>query len=162
MSGETALDRAPEGERRTVRWLVCRAGAGLCALPLDSIGEIMRVLPVEPVAAPACVRGLSVIRGEPVPVVDLALLLGETSRDPARLVTVKLGRRRVALAVEAVLGLRSLDPGQLGALPPLLQDRASGAIEAVGTLDAELLFLLQAAKLLPDELFDHLPAGDAG
>jgi len=143
-------------------WLLCRAGAGLCALPLDHVVEIMRVLPVEAVAAASpCLRGLSIIRGQPVPVVDLGVLLGETACAAARLVAVTIGGRPVALAVAAVLGVRTLDPTTLSALPPLLRDAASDAVSAIGTLDAELLFLLQAGRLVPQSLFDQLDAGAA-
>ena len=59
-------------------WLLCRAGARLCALPLQNVMETMRLLPIEPVAgAPRSVLGLCPIRGAPVPVVDLQSLLAE-------------------------------------------------------------------------------------
>jgi purine-binding chemotaxis protein CheW len=145
------------------QWLVCRAGGALCALPLEPVDEIMRLLPIEAVAAPDCVLGLSIIRGAPVPVVDLALLLGEaTGAAPSRLVTLALDGRAVALTVDAVLGVRAIDAGRLDALPPLLQDRTGAAIAAIGTLDEELLFLLQTARLVPDEVFEPIAAGASG
>jgi purine-binding chemotaxis protein CheW len=139
------------------RWLLCSAGLGRCALPLDHVIEIMRMLPIERVAAaPAFILGLSIIRGRPLPVVDLGMLLGETAGDPARLVAVTLGGRPVALAVDAVSGVRSIDPARLSDLPPLLRDAASEAVIAIGTLDAELLFLLQAGRLVSESVFERL------
>ena len=52
--------------------LIVMAGARACAIPLDYVAETMRPLPIEPVAGtPGFVRGVSVIRGAPTPVVDL-------------------------------------------------------------------------------------------
>ena len=51
--------------------LVVMVGARACAIPLDHVAETMRPLPIEPVAGtPGFVRGVSVIRGAPTPVVD--------------------------------------------------------------------------------------------
>jgi len=91
-------------------YLLVRAGTLTCALPLSHVVETMRPLPIEPLAnAPAFVRGLSIIRGAPVPVVDLGALLNTpSSRPPPRFVTVRAGERRVALAVDGILGLRDI------------------------------------------------------
>jgi purine-binding chemotaxis protein CheW len=156
MIGGAATDSKPGGPGS---WLLCRTGAGLCALPLDHVVEIMRLLPIEPAASPPpYIRGLSIIRGQAVPVVDLGILLGEPSSSAARLVAVRVGSRPVALAVAAVLGVQAIDESLLGELPPLLRDAASDAIGAIGTLDAELLFLLRMGRLVPDSLFDQLGA----
>lgn len=111
----------------------------------------MRPLPAEPVAGmPAFVRGLSVIRGTPTPVVDLDALLGAPPTDAiARYVTMRIDGRRVALAVEEVLGLRAIDPSTLQDLPPLLRNAAADVIETVGTLDTHLLAALRATRILP-------------
>ncbi len=143
--------------RSTADWLVCRAGAGLCALPLDVVIEIMRPLPLEPVASPPPgLRGLSLIRGAPVPVLDLAALIGERDATIGRFVAATVAGRKIAFAVETVLGIRRIDPAQLAELPPLLRDSARDAVAAIGSLDAELLLLLEAGRLVPDGLFDRL------
>ena len=62
--------------------LVVTAGAHACAFPLHHVVEIMRPLPIKSVAGtPGFVRGVSVVRGAPTPVVDLKALLenGENS-----------------------------------------------------------------------------------
>jgi purine-binding chemotaxis protein CheW len=103
------------------------------------------------------------IRGAPTPVVDLKALLenSENSATYGRFVTVKLGERRVAIAVDGVAGLRDLDSAQLGELPPMLQDVAAGLIEAIGTRDAQLLVVLRAARIVPDEVWTTLAAAEA-
>lgn len=141
-------------------WLVCRARALLCALPVARVIETMRPLPVEPLAgAPPFVRGLSIIRGAPVPVVDAGSLLGAGGGERwTRYVALRCGERRVALAVEEVVGVRTLSPEVLGDLPPLLDAAGAEIVSRVGTLDARLLLVLQEARLVPDSVWRSLEA----
>lgn len=131
------------------RFLHCRVGSRHCALPLGAVSEIMRPLPIEPLAgAPDFVLGLSIVRGSPVPVVDGASLLGAPGEAPARFVLLKAGARRVALAVGAVLGIRPLPEASLGPLPPLLREARAEAVTAVGLLDGDLLLVLRSGHVL--------------
>jgi len=128
------------------------------ALPLDHVLETMRPLPVEPVAnAAPYVLGVSVIRGMPVPVVDLGALLTneETLSETvhARLVMIRAGARHVALAVESVIGVRRLEPGSLHELPPLLRASTPASISSFGVPDRELLAVLDGGCLVPDEVW---------
>lgn len=135
----------------TGEWLVCRVQTRLCALPLEHVIETLRPMPVEPVAgAPPFVLGLAVIRGVPLPVVDAARLLGTDQAKAERFVTVIAGNRRIALAVDCVLGVRAVAPESLQALPPLLHEADTDVIAAIGLLDAELMLVLRSAKLLPE------------
>jgi purine-binding chemotaxis protein CheW len=139
--------------------LICRVQTRLCALPLEHVVETLRPLPVEPVAgAPPFVLGLAVIRGAPLPVVDSARLLGADDARAGRFVTVNAGNRRVALAVDCVLGVRAVAPESLHALPALLHQADTDVIAAIGLLDAELLLVLRSARLLPDQAV--LPAAE--
>src|SRR5262245_46180333 len=93
------------------RSLVCRVAGRLCALPLGSVIETMRPLPLRRVAgAPAFLLGIGIVRGEPVPVIDAARLLADIAAPPTRYVSVRVGERRAVLAVEEVLGVRAI-PG---------------------------------------------------
>lgn len=122
----------------------------------------MRALPIQPVyGGPRYVVGLCIIRGSPLPVVDVGLLIGERATAAQRLVTVRTGSRIVALAADAVPGIWAFDGLRLDALPPLLRDAATDAIAAVGTLDAELLFLLRTASIVPEGFLEHLDAHGA-
>jgi purine-binding chemotaxis protein CheW len=137
--------------------LICRVPATVCALPLTDVEETMRVLPVEPLAGmPHFVRGLAIIRGAAMPVVDAAFLLGAKESRPTRFVTVKVADRRVALAFDAVLGVREIPVESLQGLPPLLKDASSGVISAIATLDAALLVILRSAHLVPDAVWAAL------
>lgn len=115
----------------------------------------MRPLPIETIAnAPAHVLGLSVVRGQPVPVVDLGGLLARDGREEratyGRFVTIRAGLRQVALAVEAVIGVDVLAPGSLHELPPLLSGSSSASVATLGVLDRDLLAVLDATRILPE------------
>ena len=131
--------------------LLFRAGAHLCAIPIAEVVEIMRPLPLERLAAqPHFLLGLSVIRGASVPVVDAGTLLGGEVAPPRRFLRLRIGARSVALAVDAVVGVRSLTARALGALPPLLGEAGRELIAALGAADGEFLLVLQTARLAAD------------
>jgi purine-binding chemotaxis protein CheW len=130
-------------------WLLCRAGAHLCALPLAHILEVMRPLPLETLAdASAFVTGLSVIRGIPVPVLDLGQLLGQAKTAPARLVTIRVGERVLGLAVGEVLGVRRADEVGDHSAVPLLREAAREIVSSIGSLDSQALLFLEELRVL--------------
>lgn len=143
--------------------LFVRGGVHMCALALSNVVEIMRPLPIEPLAgAPDIVRGLSIIRGAPVPVVDLGGLLGSEVRSPStRFVMIRAGERTVALSVDTVQGIREVASSQLGDMPPLLRGAHAERVDAIGALDAELFLVLNAGHLVPDEVWMSLSGGAA-
>lgn len=144
------------------RMVLLKAGARICALPVESVVETMRPLPVAEVAgAPAWVLGVAMIRGAPLPVVDLdAMLGGRRATDVSRFVTVRVAERQVALAVAAVLGVRAIAPATLGAMPPLLSDAGAAIVEALGVLDRELCLVVRAGRLMPEALWTSLTAAE--
>ncbi len=163
-------------------YLICRSAGHLCALPLDRVREIMRPLPLERVAggvadpAASFVLGAAIVRGAVVPVVSLAGLMGrrntgdigevgnpDQSASQARYVSLRLGARHAALAVDAVLGIRALAAIDASApMAPLIGMVEHAAVAAITTHDAEMLFVLQAARLIPDAAWAALSAtGDA-
>ena len=138
-------------------FLVCRAAGRLCALPLAHVIETMRPLPLRRLsAAPQFVAGVSVIRGVPTPVLDTGTLLDESTSAPGRLVSVRTGERTVALAFDAVLGIRSILNDSLHRLPPLLDPAGSEVVAAIGALDEELLVVLEGSRLLPAAAWDAI------
>lgn len=143
-------DRAPSG----IRTLVVRVHTRVCALPLTHVIETMRPLPVERIAGlPSFVRGVSIIRGVPTPVVDLGIVMGTASHVAGRFVTIRLGNKQVALCVDAVLGVNDIDKSTIQDLPPLLREASKDIIEAIGTLDTHFLVVLQEGWELPDDVW---------
>ena len=142
-------------------WLLFRARTRLCGVPVERLVETMRPLPAEPFpGTPPFVMGLARIRGAAVPVIDLGALLGSKEPPlPTRFLTLRLDDRRVALAVESVVGVRELAPDVLSELPLLLAHADQTAVAAIGTLDAELLLSLETTRIVPDRLWPLLDAG---
>jgi len=148
-------DRAPGGIQALVVTVQTRA----CALPLEYVIETMRPLPIETIAGvPSFVQGVCIIRGIPTPVVDLGVLLGAPGGAVNRFVTVRLGDKQVALRVGAVLGIHHLDDATMQGLPPVLKDASNDIIEALGTLDAQILIVLRATWEVPDDVWHALEA----
>jgi len=161
-AGAATVDQPPiamSGERKgsSADWLLCRAGSHQFALPVPQVIETMRMLPIEPLAgAPPMVRGLCIIRGAPTPVVDSALMFDDQPTQCERLVTVRTGKRTIAFATEAVLGVLAIRADELEQLPPLLSNVQT--IAAMRALDGELVFLLQIARVIPDDVLDRCTA----
>jgi purine-binding chemotaxis protein CheW len=131
------------------RMLLARVGTRLCGLRVEDVVETMRPLPIEPMAdAPPFVRGLAIIRGAPTPVVDTAALLGASSGGITRFVVVRAGARAVALEVDTVVDVRSISGDELARLPPLVGAADPSYVAVVGMLDAELLVVLEAARIV--------------
>lgn len=108
-----------------------RAGAEDYALPVDSVLEIAEVGEVAPVpGAPAEVLGVRNLRGQVIPVIDLASLFGLPTEAPCeRIVVAEDGGRSAALAVEAVLDVTDVSAAEESDSPYL-----TGAALIDGTL----------------------------
>jgi purine-binding chemotaxis protein CheW len=114
----------------------------------------MRPLPVERVdASPAFVLGLAMIRGDAVPVVDTARLLTGEPGMPGRFIALRVGERRVALAVAEVIGTRMITLDDFERVPPLFA-APSSVTRALGALDGQLLQILEGARLIDSALSD--------
>jgi purine-binding chemotaxis protein CheW len=139
--------------------LVFRADTHLAAIGLEHVTEVLRPLPVEPLAGvPAYVKGICVLRGRPVPVVDIGLLLGGehvAGRRAERFVGVRTGPQTAVLAVDTVVGIRDVP---LERLHDLSSVTGSAACTAVGAIGREPLLLLETGRVIPDSVWDALEA----
>lgn len=139
--------------------LLLASGTCVCAIPVQYVVETMRPLPIEPVSGVAvCVRGVAVVRGVPMPVVDLRALRddGACAESYGRFVTVRVGTRLAVLAVDHVIGIRQLDAQDLHDVPPLLRDARRDLVDAIGACDAQMLVVLQAMRIVPDDVWTTL------
>ena len=119
-----------------------RIGDEEYALPVRHVPEIAELGEITPVpGAPAAVLGIRNLRGEVLPVFDLASVLaaaGEVA--PRRIVVADVDGRRCALAVDAVTEVSELDAAEEGVDSPLLE----GAV----LVDGRLIGLLDVPALL--------------
>jgi len=134
--------------------MLCRIGNQLCALPLSHVVETMRPLPVRPMPGmPDFIAGLALVRGMPLPVVDAAVLTGQTAGPATRFVTLQVGARQVVMAVQEVVGIRAMAAEPFHDMPPLLGRAQGDVVAAIGTLDSEFLWLLDAARIVPADVW---------
>jgi purine-binding chemotaxis protein CheW len=145
--------------------LVTRVGNLACALPIEHVIEIMRPLPIEPIARPSdhpvlvMIEGLAMIRGVPVPVIDVRRLLGATGERATRVVVIRVQDRQLAMLVDEVCGVQHIEQEQLARLPPLLGGVNRDSISAIGARDAALLIVLDAARVVPEDSWRALDTG---
>ena len=136
-------------------FLLCRLNTSWCALEMQGLGEVMRPQPVDPIAGfPPFVEGVSIIRGEVTPVVDLTgLLCGQGGQFGAlqRFVTIHSDGRQVALRVDEVAGIQVLEASIWQKLPALVEQVQGEHLTALASLGGELLLLLRRAQLLSPE-----------
>lgn len=152
----------PGDDIQTESFLLCRAGRHLCAITMSRVVETMRILPIEKLSGtPGFVRGMSVIRGTPVPVIDIPDLLNIGETRPQRLVTIDINGRIVALLVDAVLGIRPIATAAISALPPLLREAAGETVSAIGILDTELLLFLNDMRVISESAINAAQAAEA-
>ena len=135
--------------------LVFRAGGLLAALRLEDVVETMRPLVVRPLAGTQpFVLGLTILRGRPAPVVDVALLLSGATAPATRYISAHTPRGPVALATGDVVGIR--DAGGTDTLQQntaMLGPAPARLVSAIGSLDDEPMFLLQSLAVVPDEVW---------
>ena len=143
---------APAAEAARREFLTCRLGDetyGIDILKVQEIREIDRVTRVPKVARH--VRGVINLRGEIVPIVDLALMFGFA--DPLKLedasaVVLNVHGRLVGLAVSSVSDVIGLADDEI-LPPPELGDRAiASAICGIGSRDGASLLLLEVDQLM--------------
>lgn len=146
-----------------VSLLVVRAHSLSCAFPVEAVSEITRALPLRGLArGPAYLRGASLIRGQPTPIIDLAVLLGgEALARPARYVVLR-ANSPVAVAVDAVSGVRVTRRDSLGALPRLLNFAGGEHVRSLLSLDGDLVPVIASAFVLPAEVWNEVREQEAG
>ena len=143
----------------TIVYLAWRTHGWIGAVPARHVTEIMRPLPIEPlIGAPVAISGLSVVRGKATPILDIGLLISRNRGSPSRVVIVTLDEHRdeprwVGLAVDEVLGIRTLDASRFRGLPPLLHECEDAGISRMAVLDGALMFVLEVARIVPESIW---------
>lgn len=124
--------------------LAFRAGGGRYAVPLERVREAARPRRITPLpGAPASWRGVALVRGEALGVVDVAAAVGKTPSilRGAPLVVVLRGCDH-ALLVDAIDGVEPFPEGRLAAPPPGCEALSGVVADEGGSLsllDVDLL-----------------------
>ena len=119
-------------------------------LQMDSYGG---ATPVPGTAA--YVAGLVQIRGRVVPIVDLRVRFGlppgERTLD-SRVVVVERGGRVVGLLVDSAREVSEIAPEDVQPPPEVVTQTSAGFVRAVARSGGRLLFLVDSAKVIGEEL----------
>jgi len=110
--------------------------------------------------APPHVLGVTNLRGAIVPVMDLRLQFGMDKCQPDEqtvVIVVELEKRLAGFVVDRVLDVEQLAPEQIKPAPAMSLVSGRNSISAIGTLEQEILILLDVHKLLA---FGGEDAGD--
>jgi purine-binding chemotaxis protein CheW len=159
----------PDGGDSSNRRFVCaRAGEHAVAFFIDEVQEV--VVPKATTRlfhAPEEILGVINLRGEILPVVDLARVLGATTRgrvlDETRLVVLRaklpagLGARAAPFAVR-VDGLEPLRDGVASPLPPGVPASAAAIAAGIVASPAPSALVVDAAKLIAIDALSTLRA----
>ena len=127
-----------------------RVGGEEYALPVEDVLEIAEYGPVAPVpGAAAAVIGVRNLRGQVLPIVDLASVFGlSRSEAPERIVVTDEGGRTAGLAVDSVVGVEPLPDAREEAESPHLRGAALADGALVGLVDvASVLDASQGARV---------------
>jgi purine-binding chemotaxis protein CheW len=148
-------DASPEGLHRG-RCISVFVGGAAYGLPLDQVQEVISMRPLTRVFhSPAAVAGVTSLRGDVLPVLDLAVMLGveavaSASRPTERIVVVREqqgARRRAGLRVDDIGGLRDAPPTGLATPPTTLAEAARELV--VGVIpDSPPCSVLDVTRLL--------------
>jgi purine-binding chemotaxis protein CheW len=150
-----ALARPPAtvAEPGTLREVVrFRAAGQQYALESRFVLEVVRAPEVVPLpGAPPALRGLTLLHGEVLPVVELAPLFGRAPADTSGpVLMVGAGRPELGLRTEEVQEVTLLDGRELLPPPPALDSPLVSAADRDGTLVLEGEALLGDSRLVFD------------
>ncbi|MFP2933941.1 chemotaxis protein CheW, partial [Pyxidicoccus sp. 3LG] len=146
-SREAAAEADPGTLREVVRF---RAAGQRYALESRFVLEVLRAPEVVPLpGAPPALRGLTLLHGEVLPVVELAPLFGRAPVDASGpLLVVGAGRPELGLRAEEVEEVTLLRGRELLPPPPTLASELVSAADRDGTLVLEGEALLGDSRLV--------------
>ena len=147
-----AEEKIPESGSRDVGlvgFTLDGEGYGVESICVDRIDFVENLTQLP--CTPAFLRGVVNLRGEIIPVVDLAELFELRDRESADfgcVIVLLSGKTRFGILVHAISGMRDVAPTDIRRLPVTFTGRGGGYLKGV-TIDG--LVVLDAEKLLADK-----------
>jgi purine-binding chemotaxis protein CheW len=121
------------------------------ALPVERVLEVAEFGDLTPVpGSPPEIIGVCNLRGQVIPVMALASMLGLTGHESERIVVAELGDRRAGLAVDSVV--------DVGELPDASEQVSSPYLTGAVLIDGVLVGILDADAILGSDPAPETPA----
>jgi chemotaxis signal transduction protein len=115
----TGLDLWTSFWRGSMKLLMVSVGQGRYAVSADAVARILDP-ELEPELRRAVQEGQAAVEGQPVRIVDLHRLAGETRTGTGVFLLVRLGSARTLLPVDQAEAIREVAPSAIAPLPPFI------------------------------------------
>jgi purine-binding chemotaxis protein CheW len=136
-------------ENQLVVFNLANEDYGVDIATVDGIVKMQQVTPVP--HAPSFVEGITNLRGEVLPVIDLrkrfGLPVGETTKD-TRIVNVDIDGTKVGMVVDAVSEVLRVAEEDIEPPSPIVTTLDSAFITGIAKVDKRLIILLDLIKVL--------------
>lgn len=136
-------------------FLVFSLGDEEYAIDILKVQEIRAYENVTRIAnAPDFIKGVTNLRGEVVPVIDLRIKFQSSEVEyhaETVMVVVNIGIRIVGIVVDEVSDVLTLSPEQISAAPEFSVGLPLAYLDGLGNLDNRMLVLVNVEKLLTSE-----------
>lgn len=128
----------------------------------DNVDQILRVQPITKVPLTTeCMRGISVIAGKIVAVIDFKKLLNsgtiDETNDKTRLLTIKKGTELVGFLVDEVLETISVDDSKFE-----VNMKSDEVIKGFYKDSKQIVQIVNPSELIKDDMIDSFEAYDSG
>jgi purine-binding chemotaxis protein CheW len=148
-----ALTIAPSADPDMIQFITFEVGNDHFALPIQHVIEFRTwTEPTGMPHVPSYMRGVINVRGEIIPVFDLAARIGRGLTDAtARHVTIlaqNLDGQTTGVLVDSVLDILSVTADQISALPHIDGGDAAPFLSGVLTIDGALLGIIDIDRLV--------------
>jgi purine-binding chemotaxis protein CheW len=119
------------------------------------VQEIIRTMEITKVPrAPEFVEGVINLRGKVIPIIDLRMRFGLTTREHdkhTRIIVIEINNMIVGFVVDSVSEVLRIPASTIEPPPPVVSGLESEYISGVGKLEDRLLILLDLDRLLSGE-----------
>jgi purine-binding chemotaxis protein CheW len=150
---------APQQSRADLdsgKFIAFRVGGQLFCIDIMSVREIRGWIAATPLPhAQAFLRGVINLRGDVLPVVDLACRLGFVMSDPTArhvVVVLELPGQVVGFLVEAVSDIIEIAPEAMQPTPEVASAAAKEFVRGVVASDKTMISVLRTEKLAPNNV----------
>jgi purine-binding chemotaxis protein CheW len=141
-------------EKKEIQAIGLRIGTEEYGLPIKSVQEVITAPRITRVPkSPAYIRGVINLRGNVIPVIDLALRfgIGETVLGAdSRIVAVDVNDELVGIAAESVSKVTRLDEAAINPPPALVSGISAEYLEGVARLSDRFMIFMNLQKVLAD------------